>query len=283
MKKTLFIFGVVFSFSLSCASLSAADRVEEYINGMTLREKVGQLILLGIQGRGFDAKNNGHIKKINPGGIVFYGRNLKDADDIPHLISKIQSFFGKRDLPMFFAVDQEGGLVHRIEGEMYRPPSAPAMGAANSEELSREVGQSVGQALKALGININLAPVLDVPADIRSSAMAMRSFGSDSRAVARLGTAYIRGLRDAGVLATAKHFPGIGRTNEDSHRSIPRIVWKSHNERDNDITPFRSAIREGVDIIMTGHVIAEPGDAGNLVSLSTYWMKGVLRKEMGFN
>lgn len=282
MRKISFILGVVFSFSLSCAKLSAADTIEEYINGMTLREKVGQLILLGIQGQGFDAKDISYIKKINPGGIIFYGRNLKDADDIPHLISRITALSRKSTLPMFFAVDQEGGLVHRVEGEVYRPPSAPAIGAANSEELSREVGQSVGGALKALGVNINLAPVLDVPADIRSSPMAMRSFSSDSIAVARLGTAYIRGLKDAGVLATAKHFPGIGRAIKDSHRGIIRIKWKDPDERDNDTMPFRTAVQEGVDIIMMGHFIAEPGDAANLVSLSPYWMNEVLRENMGF-
>jgi len=117
MKKTLFIVGVALSFLLSCATLSPADTVSEYVNKMTLREKVGQLMMVGIQGQRNDAKDTAHIKKINPGGIIFYGRNLKDAGDIPQLIVGIESLLSKSTFPMFFAVDQEGGLVHRVEGK----------------------------------------------------------------------------------------------------------------------------------------------------------------------
>jgi len=283
MKKTLFIVGVALSFLLSCATLSPADTVSEYVNKMTLREKVGQLMMVGIQGQRNDAKDTAHIKKINPGGIIFYGRNLKDAGDIPQLIVGIESLLSKSTFPMFFAVDQEGGLVHRVEGEMYRPPSAPAIGAANSEALSREVGQSVGGSLRALGINVNLAPVLDVPANIISSPMLMRSFSNNHETVSRLGTAYILGLKDAGILATAKHFPGIGRAQGDSHVGLPRITWERQDDREKDMLPFRKAITAGVDIVMVGHFVAEPGDSKYPVSLSLYWMEQVLRKDMGFD
>lgn len=283
MKKVLFntiVFFVLLFFPVHC--LYATDEVDKYINGMTLHEKIGQIMLIGLQGKSLSPKDIEHLKKIKPGGIIFYGRNHKDVSDIPPLISNIKSIFQNNTLPLFFAIDQEGGIVHRIDGEYHKPPSAPAIGAVNSEELAREIGLSVGNALRDLGINVNLAPVLDVPVQLQSSPMTRRSFSNDPRTVAQLGTAYITGLHDAGILAAAKHFPGIGRTNDDTHTILPHITWKTNSEKDSDIIPFEAAIKTEVDMIMVGHFIAEPGDSKHPISLSTYWMTEVLKKEMGF-
>jgi beta-N-acetylhexosaminidase len=283
MKKVLFNTIVFFIlFFLPMHGLYADDDVIEYINGLTLPEKIGQLMLIGFQGKTLSSKDMTHLKKLKPGGIVFYGRNFEDASDIPPLIIKIQSIFQNKKLPLFFAIDQEGGIVHRIEGQYQKPPSAPSIGAINSEDLAREVGLAVGNALRELGININFAPVLDVPTDLLSSPLRRRSYSIDSRTVAQLGTAYITGLRNAGILSTAKHFPGIGRTYEDTHYTLPHIKWKTTNEKDSDIMPFQYAIKTGVDMIMVGHVTAEPGDSGNPVSLSSYWMTDVLREVLDF-
>lgn len=283
MKKVLFNTIVLFVlFFLPPHGLYAGDEADEYINGMTLEEKIGQIMFISIPRRILTSKDIKHLEMINPGGIIFYRRNFKDAPALPPLISSIKSVLKKNELPLFFAIDQEGGIVHRIEGEHHKPPSAPAIGVINSEELSREVGISVGNALRDLGINVNLAPVLDVPTDLQSSRMTRRSYSNDPRTVAQLGTAYISGLQDAGILATAKHFPGIGRTHEDSHDSLPRITWQTEDEKKADLIPFQRAIESDVDIIMVGHFIAEPGDSKHPISLSSYWMTDVLKKEMGF-
>lgn len=279
MKKLLFITAVLFFWS--CQVLYADD-VSKHIAGMTIRQKVGQILLIGLQGKNLDPKDIVHIKKINPGGIVFYRRNLSDASDIALLIAKIKTSLNSAT-PLFFAVDQEGWIVHRIGGELYTPPSAPVIGAIGSEELAREVGLSVGNALRVLGININLAPVLDVPSDIMASPMVSRCFSNNFRSVEALGTSYLSGLKDAGLLATAKHFPGIGRAKMDSHYKLPHIKWGTPYEKEADIIPFAGAIRAGVDMVMVGHVIAEPGDGINLVSLSPYWLRDVVRKELKFN
>ncbi len=267
----------------SCQILYADEIVEEYLSRMTLKEKVGQILLVGLQGQVILPYETDYIRRINPGGVVFYRRNFKDASDITQLISKIKSIPGtNHELPMFFAIDQEGGIVHRIEGDLYKPPSAPAIGAANLEELAWQVGLSVGGALRSLGININLSPVLDIP-DSFSSPMLMRGYGSDSRLVSRLGVAYIKGIKHSELLATAKHFPGIGRTREDSHFKVPVITWKTRDDKDNDMSPFTEAIKARVDIIMVGHIIAQPGDSEIPASLSSYWMRDILRKELEFN
>ncbi len=283
IKKFLFITIVLcVLFSVPHHGLHADDEASEYIKRMTLPQKIGQIMLIGIPRKILTSRDVNHLKKINPGGIVFYGRNFKDASDIPPLISKIKHIFNEYDLPLFFAIDQEGGIVHRIKGENYKPPSATAIGTINSEEFTREVAKSVGSTLRSLGIYINFAPVLDVPVDLMSSPMLMRSYSSNPKTVTRLGNAYISGLHDVGILATAKHFPGIGRTHEDSHITLPRITWETLDEKKSDLMPFRGAIQSGVDIIMVGHFIAEPGDSKNPISLSSYWMTDVLRKELEF-
>lgn len=266
-----------------CSSLSADDRAGGDISRLTLRQKVGQLLLVGFQGKGLDAKERAHLKKLSPGGIVFYRRNFNDASGISSLIAGVKGLFRSNALPLFFAVDQEGWIVHRIGGELYTPPSAPSIGAMGSEGLARDTGLAVGSALRSLGVNVNLAPVLDVPADIIESPLTTRCFSNDAAVVEALGSSYIRGLKAGGLLATAKHFPGIGRARGDSHNELPHITWKNSVERNSDLFPFIGATRAGVDIVMTGHVMAEPGDPANPVSLSEYWMREVLRGEMGFD
>jgi beta-N-acetylhexosaminidase len=263
--------------------LYGGDVVSRYVDGMTLKQKIGQLILIGLPGKDLDKKDISHIKKIQPGGIIFYRRNLNEASDIQNMVCLIKNIFHDPALPMFFAVDQEGWIVHRIAGDLYLPPSAPAVGAAHSERLAEELGIALGKSLSNLGININLAPVLDVPSGGENSPMARRSFSDDFDIVAKLGIAYLRGIKAAGLLATAKHFPGIGRTHDDTHNKLAHIVWKSQEEKKRDVAPFLAAIEAGVDIVMAGHVIAEPGDSVEPVSLSSYWMRNVLREEMGFN
>lgn len=282
MNKQLFILLFYFSSLFVCPDLSADDSITKQINSMTLRQKVGQLLMIGFQGKDLDKKDIAHIKKLAPGGFILYRRNFNDASDIPQLIARIKSIMSD-NLPVFFAIDQEGWIVHRINDELYTPPSAPALGAVNSTEISKEIGFLVGSGLRELGININFAPVLDISSDIYLSPMALRSFGNNPSIVESMGIAYINGIRESGILTSAKHFPGIGRTHEDTHNTLPKIVWKNDTEKKHDLLPFASAIKAGIDIIMPGHVIVGPGDFANPASLSPYWITNKLRKEMGFD
>jgi len=275
------IFTLVLLMCLPC-SLLADDTTAKTTDSFTLEQKVGQLLMIGFHDKSLNKKDIALLRKIKPGGIVCYTRNFGAASDLQPLIKEIKTILKDEDLPVFFAIDQEGGVVHRIEGEQYKPPSAPAIGAANSEDIAREVGLAVGNGLKSLGINVNLAPVLDMPADIRHSTMTLRSFSNKPEVAARLGVAYLKGLKQAGILSAAKHFPGIGRASGDTHENLPRVVWNTEQEKENDMMPFTSAIKAGVDILMAGHVIAEPGDSVRPVSLSSYWLHDVLREETGF-
>lgn len=277
-----FLFACVMLFSIDISYVFAKDSIDEYISKMTVHEKIGQIMMIGLRGNSITNSDIQHIREINPGGIVLYARNLKESTSIARISEEIMGISLYKELPLFLAIDQEGGIVHRIEDTPYRPPAAPAIGAAGSEKLAFDVGLSVGSALRKLGINMNFAPVLDVASYIESSPMTQRSFGDNAELVATLGTAYIKGLKKGGVLSTGKHFPGIGRTSEDSHQVLPRITWNTANEKEEDLKPFRDAINAGVDCIMVGHVIGVPGDDMNPVSLSSYWMTELLRKEMDF-
>ncbi|MBI5639090.1 MAG: glycoside hydrolase family 3 protein [Nitrospirae bacterium] len=255
--------------------------ISKKLSLMPLEEKIGQLMLIGFQGRHLSNKDIAHIKKIRPGGIVFYSRNFRDATDIPPLIAKITSVAPQKSLPMFFAIDQEGGIVHRIQGEFYKPPSEPAIGATDSEKIARDIGLAVGRSLRNIGINVNLAPVLDIPSDLVHSPLIMRSYGTDPDKVERLGISYIKGLREAGLLSTAKHFPGIGKALEDAHYSLPHLKWDTEAEKARALRPFAGAVEAGTDMLMVSHVIAGP-ESSLPVSLSAYWMQVVLRRELNF-
>jgi|WetSurMetagenome_2_1015567.scaffolds.fasta_scaffold00253_9 beta-N-acetylhexosaminidase len=268
--------------TLTCNTAYAGNNIDEYIGNMTINDKIGQILIIGIQGKRLTAADIAHLRKLRPGGIVLYARNITGAAGTARLISNMKAVTNRNnEFETFFLIDQEGGIVHRIEDKSYSPASAPAIGAANSKELARMEGRSVGSALQEIGININLAPVLDIP-DRLYSPMGMRSFSDDRGIVERLAFAYIQGLKDGGIMATAKHFPGIGRAHVDSHYDLPRIIWKTPDEKNNDMSPFIKAIGSGLGAVMVAHVVVEPGDKNNPVSLSPYWLKEALRKELGF-
>ncbi|HSR10097.1 MAG TPA: glycoside hydrolase family 3 N-terminal domain-containing protein [Thermodesulfobacteriota bacterium] len=280
LKIVFFLIAAISPLALPSA-LAASDDADRILSRMSLPEKIGQLMWVGFQGPALTAQDREHLRKVHPGGIVLFTRNLQGSTEVRRLADEIQAALGKKGLPVFIAIDQEGGIVHR--GDWITPPSHPAIGAADSEPLSLAVGRAVGIALGQSGFNINLAPVLDMPAPGALSPMLMRSLGTNPAKVRSLGQTYIRGIHESGLMACAKHFPGIGKAKDDSHFRLPRVPWKSQAEREDDLLPFRGAIGEGVDMVMPGHFLAEPGDADHPVSLSSYWMEEVLRKDMGFS
>ncbi|NIP83464.1 MAG: beta-N-acetylglucosaminidase, partial [Gemmatimonadetes bacterium] len=159
-----------------------------------------------------------------------------------------------------------------------------ALGAAGSDRLAYELGRVVGREARAVGVHINFGPVLDVNSNPANPIINTRSFGEDPALVARLGAAYIRGAHDAGLLTTAKHFPGHGDTSEDSHLELPVIGADRARMDAVELPPFQAAVREGVDAIMTAHIAVRGvlGEDAPPATLSPYFMTGVLREELGF-
>jgi beta-N-acetylhexosaminidase len=187
------------------------------------------------------------------------------------------------NLPMVISIDQEGGPVARLGPPFTVFPGNRAIGEARSEQSAKEFGTVTAGELRDVGINMNLAPVLDVVPPGFDSVMADRVFGEDPELVASLGKTMIAGLQDNGMPATAKHFPGIGRTTLDSHADLPYVDTERQVLDETDLVPFRAAVSSGVEAVMLSHVIYKALDAKWPASLSSIIAKGLLRESMGFH
>lgn len=208
------------------------------------------------------------------GYIVFRGR-----PDLPDLLSELQ---GASPHPLLVAADIEWGAGQQLAGATLLPPNM-ALGAVGSEEAAYEAGKTTAIEARALGVNWAFAPVVDVNVNPRNPIVNIRSFGEDPARVARLGAAWVRGAQDHGLLATAKHFPGHGDTEVDSHSRLPTIPGDRERLDRVELAPFRACIEAGVGAIMSAHLAVPALDpSGRPATLSRPIMTGLLREQLGF-
>ncbi len=214
------------------------------------------------------------------GGVILFRRNLQDLSQICSLTAALHAAAAS---PLLVGVDQEGGRVTRLPAPFLAPPAAATLGAIDDETLTRELARAVGRELRAAGFTWNLVPVLDVHTNPRNPIIGDRAFSHDPDRVARLGAAAIRGFADAGILTTAKHFPGHGETAADSHLTLPESPQSSARWRAVEFVPFRRAIRTGVPAVMVAHLSCPALDPGSPSSLSRPIITGILREELGYD
>jgi beta-N-acetylhexosaminidase len=254
--------------------------------GMTLEEKVGQLLMVGFPGPKPSEELLDLLKAGCAGGVILFADNVADPKQVTELTGALQEAAGesRNGLPLLIAIDQEGGAVVRFTHGGTVFPGNMAVGAAGREEYAYRSGKAMAVELKALGINMNLAPVLDVNLNPDNPIIGIRSFGADPETVARLGTAMVRGLQDGGVLAVGKHFPGHGDTVVDSHLGLPVITRPFSRLEAVELVPFRAVIRDGIAGIMTAHIVfpALEAAAGRPATLSVAVVTDLLRRQMGF-
>jgi len=301
MKKTLIIY-LALLLILSTFPVEAEDfnkesliitkikRGVEYlmdkrIAAMSLEEKVGQLFQIGFEAPEVNDEVRDMIENYHVGGVIYFSRNIKNPAQTAELSNKLQQLAlnSGAEIPLFISADQEGGTVTRLKGATHFPGNM-ALGAAKDKVLTEKVAQSTASELKNLGINVNLAPVLDVNNNPDNPVIGVRSFGEDPELVAELGTTYIRGLQSEGVIATAKHFPGHGDTDTDSHLDLPIIKHQRSRLNQVELYPFKKAIEAGVDSIMTAHVYfpAIEKEEGIPATLSKSVLTDLLRDELKF-
>ncbi|MCC3373894.1 beta-N-acetylhexosaminidase [Cohnella sp. REN36] len=247
---------------------------------LDLKQKIGQLFLCGFDGL---EPTEGIVKLIEDyglGGIVYFRRNLKDAGQVAALSAALQSH---AEVPLFTTIDQEGGMVVRLEEGVTVMPGNMAVGAASNPELAYEAAKRAGAELREIGVNVNFAPCLDVNNNPRNPVIGVRSYGEEPQSVAVLGEAQIRGYQESGVVAVAKHFPGHGDTASDSHLELP-VVPHSRDRLDAvELVPFRAAIAAGVDAIMTAHVVFPAYEPDHVpATLSRRILTGLLREQLGY-
>ncbi|MCS7082420.1 MAG: glycoside hydrolase family 3 N-terminal domain-containing protein [Bacteroidota bacterium] len=274
---------------LACVLLSAPEAsgqrgwAERVLDTLSLRDKVAQLIIPAATATYRSEDDPGYrrlvrlVRDERVGGIIFFRGNLYDQ---ALLTNRLQAL---APLPLWIAQDMEWGLAMRLEGGT-EFPKAMALGATRNPELAYRMGYAIAREARAIGVHQNFAPVVDVNNNPRNPIINVRSFGEDPRLVADLARAMIRGMQEGGLVATAKHFPGHGDTDVDSHLDLP-IIRHSLTRLDSvELAPFRAAIESGVLAIMTAHIAfpaLEP-DARVPATLSAAVLDSLLRKGLGF-
>lgn len=254
------------------------------VRDMTLEQKIGQMIMVGFPSDRLDDHAKELIEKYNIGNFILFARNIKSKEGLANLNREIQErVIKKNQIPAFISIDQEGGMVTRIyEGATFLPGNM-ALAAAGDEKAALRMGEISGEELRSLGININIAPVVDVNNNPDNPVIGVRSYGDNPVRVARLAVNYISGLQSRGVVATAKHFPGHGDTAVDSHLDLPVVAHAMDRLEKIELYPFKEAINSAVDAIMTAHVIFPAIEDEKLpATLSYKVLTGLLRNTMGF-
>ena len=271
---------VVVALSLAaCGKRPAVVRSDAVIGGLDIDRATGQLMMVGFKGPTLTPAIQETLRELQPGGVCLYQQNITGPDQVARLNDELRVCLDQT-LPPFLAIDHEGGVVVRIFEGATVFPSSMALGATHSAELAFETGRTVGKELRLMGFNMNLAPVLDTP---QNPAIGSRAFSDNPRLIAKLGSAFIAGQQQAGVATVAKHFPGEGRSEGDSHYRLP-VRWEAASAIRSELDPFCTAIEGGLDGIMTAHV-AVPSLARNRLpaTISTKLLTGVLRQELNFD
>ncbi|WP_102692253.1 glycoside hydrolase family 3 protein [Rummeliibacillus pycnus] len=280
--------------------------VKEQVKNMSIEEKVGQLFIVHAYGKTtidpeFAAtnreKNRGGanfkeiIEKYHIGGVIYFNwsHNIGspvDFNQVQSLSNGLQEIALKQKskIPLFISTDQEGGVVARIAEPATVFPGNMALGATRSADLAKKSAKIMGIELKSLGVNMDFAPDLDVNMNPENPVIGVRSYSENPDLVASLGIRQVKGLQSQNVIATGKHFPGHGDTNVDSHYGLPIVNHNLQTLKNVDLKPFIQAIQNGIDAIMTAHIVVPAlDDSGLPATLSKPIMTGMLREKLGYD
>ncbi|MDO5297509.1 MAG: beta-N-acetylhexosaminidase [bacterium] len=239
-----------------------------------------RLIMIDIPAPQLSEHDRQHLSVHPWNGVILFAKNVTSAPQVRALIRSLHSCLPVSPL---IAIDQEGGIVNRFRfPEMSLSPGLLALGHSGSEEDVYSAHRIMGRELRNLGIHLDFAPCLDVNNNPSNPIIGVRSFGEDPQLVARLGRQAIRGLRDGGVAPTAKHFPGHGNTSRDSHLALPIINSNLEELENTELIPFQAAVEEGVEAIMTAHIVFPALDPQVPATLSAPILCGLLREKMGY-
>jgi beta-N-acetylhexosaminidase len=246
----------------------------------SIHRTAGRVLIVGFRGRALSGPIAELASEGALGGVILFQRNLGPTiADTARTIAAIQVASAA---PLLVAIDQEGGRVARLGPPVVRLPSMRVLGEIDDPELTHRAARVLGAQLRALGIGLDLAPVLDVDTNPHNPVIGDRSFGRDPERVVRHGLAFARGLQEAGVLACGKHFPGHGDTDLDSHLALPRIAHDRSRLEAVELVPFRAACGV-IPAMMTAHVVFEAFDPDVPATLSPAILDGVLRRKLGYD
>jgi beta-N-acetylhexosaminidase len=244
-----------------------------------LERQAAGLFTVGFYGKSVTEDLRGLLAR-GVGGVIFFARNVGSAGEVLELTRDIKS---AADRPLVLAIDQEGGQVARLREGFTDIPPMRAVGATGSAALARDLGKLVGRELRAVGFDMNYAPVLDIDTNPDNPIIASRSFGRTPELVTELGLALAAGLQEVGVAACGKHFPGHGDTSQDSHLELPTLPHAMERLERVELAPFRAAAKAGIASFMTAHVIFQAVDAKYPATMSRAVLTGILREKLGYD
>lgn len=260
-----------------------AETIQTIIDDMTPAEKAGQLLMADFRqntdGTGMtalSAEAKEAISAYHIGGVILFVENLDTAEQTKQLTADLQA---AADLPLFIGIDEEGGLVSRLDKSNI--PHEPIPAAAEIEDAAA-VGQIIGEELAELGINVDFAPVADVNTNPDNPVIGTRAFSSDPKEAAEQVGGFIRAMQKTGVSACAKHFPGHGDTAMDSHKGETYVEHDMERLQTVEFVPFREAIAANVDFIMAGHIQTPNATTDGMPASLSPELLGILRQELGF-
>ena len=265
--------------------------VSDALSKMTLKEKIGQLFVVCTDSLDFNAetevteKMRKNLEEYKPGGVIFFSYNLKNRTQVKEMISDMQK---NAEIPLFTAVDEEGGSVARIANsknmQTTKFPAMAEIGKTGDSKNAYHVGETIGKEICELGFNLDFAPVADINTNAENTEIGNRSFGSEPKTVADMVSQEVKGLQVQGVSATLKHFPGQGQCGEDTHKGYVELNATIDRLRDVEFLPFKSGISAGADMVMMSHVaVSKITGKETPASLTKLMVTDILREELQFD
>ncbi|KOR89841.1 beta-N-acetylhexosaminidase [Paenibacillus solani] len=256
--------------------------VTELMSSMTVQEKIGQLVLVGIEGTAMDDTSLKLIKDYHVGGFIFFKDNITSTQQSVKLFNELKHANAANPVPLWLSIDEEGGRVTRFPEEYVKLPSSGKVGGYKNQELTKRVGGLIAEKVSGLGLNMVFAPVLDINSNPNNPVIGDRSFGTNADAVSEQGIASMKGIQENGVVPVVKHFPGHGDTSVDSHLGLPVVEHDLKRLHELELVPFQQAINEGADVVMVAHLLMKSIDPDTPSSYSKPVINDLLRDEMGF-
>lgn len=273
----------IFTFHTTFSKANPKDEILETISNMSLDEKIGQLVISGFYGTTLDENILKLIKENKISGVILFNRNVKDSNTLLSLNNSLKESNKNNKLPLFISVDEEGGSVTRMPKDIKRLPTNKYIGSLNNKDLSYKVGEILGEQLSYFGFNMNFAPVLDINSNPNNPVIGDRSFGNNKDIVSSLGTSTMKGIQSKNIISVVKHFPGHGDTSVDSHVNLPVVNYNINRLNSFEFVPFKTAIQNGADAVMVGHILLPKIDNKYPSSMSYEIVTNILRKDLGFN
>ena len=250
----------------------------------SIEQKVSQTLYIGIQGLTLSNQEKEMISQNQVGGVILLGRNVESAPQLQNLVDSIRQANANNPTPLFLGIDEEGGRVSRIpDSAIMNLPASKKIGDTMDPELAQKTGRLLAEKVKAFGFNMNFAPVLDIVNNPNNQVIGDRSFGETPERVKNMGISAMQAIQSARVIPVVKHFPGHGNTSVDSHYDLPVVDQTIEELEDFEWVPFKTAVEQGADAIMTAHILFPELDQKYPATLSKTIITGIIREQLDFN